>query len=177
MEGFCLKQHRFKTVTFGEIMAQMHLFITLFICQSMENVTFFAVFICHPSISGSLPFRYMGVKHTSFSLFIHIVSHLSFVCVCISPLYSLPLYTSSFLHSSICFLKKNHEENIWFTFAYFLSVFSITGVSFLPTWVWWWCSLLYLLGKQYCIFSAFNSLNYFTFWRSWRIPVGHIKYV
>ncbi len=175
MEGFCLKQHRFKTVTFGEIMAQMHLSLHLFLSEHGKMWHFWRYsnvvpLSLDPVLSDTWCDAYIlqSVHSHSQSSF--------FVCVRISPLYSLPLYTSSFLHSSFLLFKKKNHENIWF-FAYFLSVFSITGVSFLPTSVWWWCSLLYLLGKQYCIFSAFNSLNYFTFWRSWRIPVGHIEYV
>lgn len=176
MEGFCLKQQ-------WDIMAQMHLSLHQFLSEHGNMWHFWPYSYVIPLSLGPVPSFQIHGCHTSFSLPLICSSFTSsvifFLCVCAHQ----SMIQFAFVHIQfptlfdLLFKKKNHEENIWFTFAYFLSVFSVTGVSFLSTWVWWWCSLLYLLGKQYCIFSAFNSLNYFTFWRSWRIPVGHIEYV
>ncbi len=150
MEGFCLKQHRFKTVTFGEIMAQMHLHYTFFFVRAWKMWHFLAVFICRPSISGSLPSdTWVWRIHPSVCSF---TLSVIFFCLCVHQ----SIIQFAFVHiqfptlSSICFLKKNHEENIWFTFAYFLSVFSITGVSFLRHG--------YGDGVVYCTFSGNNTV-------------------
>lgn len=100
------------------INAPMHLSFYIFLS---EHVILLVVFrwshlsLCPPGSLGPAPRLKKRVQTWTLPSLIHL-SHVHcqsyFLCVCINPWYSLPLYTSSFLHSSICFLKKSRRKHL-----------------------------------------------------------------